>query len=70
MADRNTRFRVRPHVDELVTTMPRLHTRLERLGSGIWTERGERFKRQNNISSRAFKKKEAFARHGMTLGEH
>lgn len=69
VADRNTRFRVRPHVDELVTTMPRLHTRLERLGSGIWTERGERFKSQNNISSRALKKGVCEARHdfGWTL---
>lgn len=39
VANRNTGFWVWPYIDELVTTMPRLHSRLERLRSGIWTER-------------------------------
>lgn len=39
VANGNTGFGVWPYIDELVTTMPRLHTRLERLRSGIWTEK-------------------------------
>lgn len=44
VANRNTGFRVWPHIDELVATMPRLHTRLERLRSGVWTEEALSFR--------------------------
>lgn len=44
VTNRNTGFRVWPHIDKLVTTMPRLHPGLLRLRSSIWRERGVRLK--------------------------
>lgn len=57
VANRNTRFRVWPYIDELVATVPRLHTRLEGLWSGIWAQGGK--------TTSAFVHKKPFVRTGV-----